>query len=861
MKRSGDSGNLSIDFLVGFTIFIIAFIWVVSMIPGLLINLQGFTIDYDAVAYRTGVILVEDPGMPAFPQVPAWENAPLIDVGRFGLAISRETPNILSQNKVNQFFCLSVFSYPDDYQKRVIFGDYPYQFNISLIEIGSNQSSRYVGDIMPATSSYGSIRRLVKIKGPSNATINYTYMDTHHFINGDNETRHEFSILINNTELVNGKVTNPIYQIDPAREKLIINITDLNKTLYADRENCFNISLAKILIYVKEDQGNNPVELTYFKNPIINGTQYSDITSVTLFDTALPKDIKNISLVFDPKTITWSDYSQVYVNLTFDLVKTNLACACPTCPGSRFLNNTFTSPFDYNYDPDNVTQPQLRDAVLEVSVGSGYRSATEMLIKPLNADFTYFIQSGTTVIFADRSTGSPVDWAWNFGEGNTSTLNSPTHTFPGPGTYTVSLTVKNAAGDSNGPISKTVELNAPVAGFSGSPLSGPAPLPVIFTDASTNNPTSWKWEYNKTVAGSWTLFSTARNPTYNFPAGTYDIRLTATNTLGSNTMTTPAYITAIPLPVADFYADHLTGAVPLSVIFTNNSANGPFISWKWERRTTGTIPWTEFGSGAPNPTDTFSTAGDYDIQLTVTNSAGSNTMTKTGYIHATAVPVSHTITASAGSGGTIAPSGAVTVSDGDNQAFIITPSAGYHITDVIVNTSYHQGAVTTYTFNNVVADHTISATFAANTPTVIFSDNFNAALSPLWIAGGTPDWYAGTPKNGSHSIQLVQTERITRTISTAGYTNIILSCALGARSLEPGETVQAQYSTDGGTNWIMWAQINDWEDDNALHNFPSIALPSSANNNPNFMLRFRIYGSGTGDYGYIDDVQVAGTHT
>jgi len=57
-----DSGTLSIDFIAGFTIFLLAFIWVLSMVPGLLVNLQGYTIDYDAVAYRTGVILVEDPG-------------------------------------------------------------------------------------------------------------------------------------------------------------------------------------------------------------------------------------------------------------------------------------------------------------------------------------------------------------------------------------------------------------------------------------------------------------------------------------------------------------------------------------------------------------------------------------------------------------------------------------------------------------------------------------------------------------------------------------------------------------------------------------------------------------------------------
>ena len=57
-----DSGIMSIDFLVGFTIFLITFIWVATLIPGLFIGLQSHTIDYDAVAYRAGVILVEDPG-------------------------------------------------------------------------------------------------------------------------------------------------------------------------------------------------------------------------------------------------------------------------------------------------------------------------------------------------------------------------------------------------------------------------------------------------------------------------------------------------------------------------------------------------------------------------------------------------------------------------------------------------------------------------------------------------------------------------------------------------------------------------------------------------------------------------------
>src|SRR5271157_427349 len=62
IKKMNNSGLLSIDFIIGFTIFMIAFIAVAVLISGLLVNLQSKTIDYDAVAYRTGVILVEDPG-------------------------------------------------------------------------------------------------------------------------------------------------------------------------------------------------------------------------------------------------------------------------------------------------------------------------------------------------------------------------------------------------------------------------------------------------------------------------------------------------------------------------------------------------------------------------------------------------------------------------------------------------------------------------------------------------------------------------------------------------------------------------------------------------------------------------------
>ena len=70
----------------------------------------------------------------------------------------------------------------------------------------------------------------------------------------------------------------------------------------------------------------------------------------------------------------------------------------------------------------------------------------------------------------------------------------------------------------------------------------------------------------------------------------------------------------------------------------------------------------------------------------------------------------YTITASAGKKGTITPSGANTVNAGASQAYSITPGTGYHVRNVLVDGS-SVGAVTTYTFSGVTANHTISAFF------------------------------------------------------------------------------------------------------------------------------------------------------
>ena len=359
-----DSGNLSIDFLVGFTIFILAFIWVASKIPGILIGLQSSAIDNDAVAYRSAVLLVEDPGMPVAPPWESFGDLQKYNVSRFGLALDKNNPNILTQDKIDRFFCATYsnsgtepgFLYPDDYHQRIIFGDYPYKFNISLVDTDRNLT-KSIGDVLP--EDYGYIRRLVKIKGLSNTTLNGTYIESHKLTNkgtpDDNVTDHEFSILINNTELALPEDQRPLkYQIDPTRETITINITDLGSTI-----NNFpnGINLTSIIIYIPSNDPLNPGDLSEygtFDRPLIDGINKSKTAA------GWPVE-DNVSLVLDPRTvdIMQARFSRIYFNLSFHLNNP-----------STFLNNTNARApsFDYNYNPANVTQPQLRDAVVEVAV-------------------------------------------------------------------------------------------------------------------------------------------------------------------------------------------------------------------------------------------------------------------------------------------------------------------------------------------------------------------------------------------------------------------------------------------------------------------------------------------------------------
>ncbi|MFA6364562.1 MAG: PKD domain-containing protein, partial [Methanoregula sp.] len=180
---------------------------------------------------------------------------------------------------------------------------------------------------------------------------------------------------------------------------------------------------------------------------------------------------------------------------------------------------------------------------------------------PPVAGFTSNIVAGKSplsVTFTDTSTGNPTSWLWNFGDGSTSTEQNPTHTYSLTGTdtvtYTVNLTATNAA-DSNLTSRTnyiTLYSTAPIVSFTGTPrVSGIAPQTVQFNDTSTLDPTSWNWSFGD---GTWfnTTDSTKRNASHSYANwDSYTVSLTATNAIGSSTLSQPGYITLVsPAPIS-----------------------------------------------------------------------------------------------------------------------------------------------------------------------------------------------------------------------------------------------------------------------------------------------------------------------
>lgn len=243
----------------------------------------------------------------------------------------------------------------------------------------------------------------------------------------------------------------------------------------------------------------------------------------------------------------------------------------------------------------------------------------------LKADFTPSKTSDCESLitrFNDNSTGSPVSWQWDFGNGSTSTQQSPSASYTNAGTYKVTLTVKNAAGATH-TAEKTVTVwEKPKPDFTAGPAKGCIPFNVTFTDKS--NPvngtiSTYSWDFGDGTTGSGST-----------PVHTYNNVLSPTVTLtvtNSNGCTASKQISniveaAAPLVVNFNVADKFLCTAPGALTITNTTTGPGILTYQWDFGDGGTA-----SEANPAPHN-YTTRGIYKVKLTVSSDKGC-TATKT----------------------------------------------------------------------------------------------------------------------------------------------------------------------------------------------------------------------------------------
>ena len=275
-------------------------------------------------------------------------------------------------------------------------------------------------------------------------------------------------------------------------------------------------------------------------------------------------------------------------------------------------SHTYTTPGNYNVRLIVTDALGCKDTILKPNhVAVGLLDA--VAVPPPAAC------QNTPVQFTSNSTGA-TSWFWDFGDGNTATVDSPSHVYTTPGTFTVKFVVYNGACGDSLTFPLTVHPQ-PTADFTFVPQQPcPAPEPIQFINTSTGGATyAWAFGDGNT--------STAMNPNHTYTSNNwFTPTLEVTSSHGcKDTLSKPDSVRIHDL-ILDAGAIPAQGCVPLEVQFgtaTNTNVppptNGPY---PW-----GTATWFwNFGDGNTStldtPTHIYTTPGTYMVRCTITTING-----------------------------------------------------------------------------------------------------------------------------------------------------------------------------------------------------------------------------------------------
>jgi PKD repeat protein len=233
-------------------------------------------------------------------------------------------------------------------------------------------------------------------------------------------------------------------------------------------------------------------------------------------------------------------------------------------------------------------------------------------------------QTQFTVDYVLPNISNITEWKWVLGDGNFSTEKNPLYSYGGPGTYTVTLTIKDNLGH-YGSASHTItiqQLPAPSFYYDTPNCSADS---IKFTDLSTTPDgyiNEWKWDFNDGSPIENILLPNSPNPKHLFPTdGTYNVSLTVINSVNScqNTIFLP--VTVTPGPIANFNFDGKCEDQVVSFTdasFANGAGNIALWDWNFGDVTSG----INNTSNLINPTHNFNNAGTYTVTLKIKNFNG-----------------------------------------------------------------------------------------------------------------------------------------------------------------------------------------------------------------------------------------------
>jgi len=222
------------------------------------------------------------------------------------------------------------------------------------------------------------------------------------------------------------------------------------------------------------------------------------------------------------------------------------------------------------------------------------------------ANFTISNSTGCaplSIQFTDNSTDATT-WFWEFGDGNTSTLQNPSHPYSTPGFYTVYLTVSSPTTcEDVFQLSNVIEVKGPVASFAADSTIGCVPFTVSFSDYSSGA-VQWLWDFGDGNTSS------LQHPFHLYDSGgIYNVTLIVTDTAAcTDTVTYPNYIQALSNYPNYTAPPTISGCLPLTVDFNDQTANATSWLWDFDDGTTSTLQ---------SPTHTYVNQGNYTVSLQI----------------------------------------------------------------------------------------------------------------------------------------------------------------------------------------------------------------------------------------------------